>query len=769
LLNALLFSLPGTPVLYYGDEIGLGDNVFLGDRNGVRTPMQWSPDKNAGFSRANPQSLYLPVILDPGYHYEANNVEVQLANPRSLLWWMRRLLTLRKRWRALGEGKCEFLRSENSKVLSYILRYQQETLLVVANLSRFTQPFELDLSPFKQMVPTELFGRTEFPEITERPYFLSLGPHAFSWFSLEPKFARAQLQTATAAPVRIPSLDVSEHWQEILEKKNQFRLMGVLTGFLKVQPWFAGKSKTIKSLTLRETISVPLAGDDEAVLAFVQVDCVEGDSNVYALPLVFAVGTEAERLRQQAPLRIIAELDFPESGKSGILYDAFSSQEFCSALLEMIWRRRRLKGSPGELTAMRTPALRQMVGSAALPKPSRARTEQNNSSVFYEDKLILKLFRRLEPGTNPELEMGRFLGARAFPHCPALAGALEYSGPGDARITLAVLHALIPSAKNAWNFTLDALSHYFDRVLDWVAQNRPAPPLPVESIEFLKPEIPTEVAECLGNFLESARLLGARTAALHVALASDPVEPGFAPEPSTPQHRRAVFQSMRNVASQNLRLLRKQLKTLPPELQPPAQRVVDLEPVIIQRYRELYQRILSVQRQRIHGVFHLGQALWTGQDFAFIDFEGESTVSLSERRIKRSPLRDVATLVRSFHYAAHAALDQHAELGGIPPDGMPRFESWLRFWNFWVSAACLKGYFREVSLSRSGILPDNEADLRVLFRVYLLASMVNEIGTELRAGPASVEVPLRGILWLLGETPPKQNVAARTLEPSEST
>ena len=219
LLNALLFSLPGTPVLYYGDEIGLGENIYLGDRNGVRTPMQWSSDKNAGFSRANPQSLYLPIILDPAYHYEAVNVETQLANPHSLLWWMRRMLSLRKRWRALGEGKCEFLQPDNHKILSYILRHEQETILVVANLSRFTQPVELDLSAFKTLVPIELFGRTKFPAITDAPYFLTLGPHNFFWFSLEPKPQPQLAQPETGAPAPLPAIAVTAHWQDIFTGK----------------------------------------------------------------------------------------------------------------------------------------------------------------------------------------------------------------------------------------------------------------------------------------------------------------------------------------------------------------------------------------------------------------------------------------------------------------------------------------------------------------------------------------------------------------------
>jgi maltose alpha-D-glucosyltransferase/alpha-amylase len=187
LMNGLLFSLPGTPVIYYGDEIGMGDNIFLGDRNGVRTPMQWSGDRNAGFSDANRQRLYLPVITDPEYHYETVNVETQAQNPHSLLSWMKRVIALRKRHRAFGRGTLELLRPENRKILAFVRRYESEQILVIANLSRFLQTVELDLSAWKGMVPLELFGSTELPVIGDAPYFLTLGPHSFFWFSLQPK------------------------------------------------------------------------------------------------------------------------------------------------------------------------------------------------------------------------------------------------------------------------------------------------------------------------------------------------------------------------------------------------------------------------------------------------------------------------------------------------------------------------------------------------------------------------------------------------------
>lgn len=751
LLNALLFSLPGTPVLYYGDEIGLGENIYLGDRNGVRTPMQWSSDKNAGFSRANPQSLYLPIILDPGYHYEANNVEAQLANPHSLLWWMRRLLALRKRWRALGEGKCEFLQPENRKILSYVLRYQQETLLVVANLSRFVQPVELDLSAFKQSVPVELFGRLEFPVITDRPYFLSLGPHSFYWFSLEPKPGSAPRQTVAGVPDRLPAFGVEERWQEVLTGKGQSVFETALPGYLNRQAWFGGKARTIKLVTLKEAVSVPV-GAEEAFLTFVQIDYVGGEAELYAVPLAFAAGGEAEEVRQAFPHQVIAELSVAVSGQRGILYDAFCGGGFGKALLELVWGRRRLKGAQGEVEATRTQALRRILGEAALPAPARGRIERRNSSVVYGEKLILKLFRRLEPGENPEIELGGHLTANEFPGAPVLGGAIEYRGKENERTSLAVLHEFIPSAKGAREYTLDALGRYYDRVVMWVAQEGSVPSAPAEPLKLLEQDIPATISESIGTYLESARLLGVRTAELHLALASATEDEDLAPEPVTPHYLRGVFQTMRNLAMEKLGLLRKQLKNLTPGLMPLAQRALELQPTIIERYRQFSERRFSAKRIRIHGDCHLGQVLWTGKDFVFIDFEGDSSVAISERCIKRSPLRDVAGMLRSFHYAAYAGLYAHADRGSISQENLPKFEPWVRFWNRWVSVAFLKAYFHLVG--KSDLLPGNEPDLRAMLQAYLLNQIIGELGRELRPASARLRIPLEGIVHILGEAVP---------------
>ncbi|HYG36651.1 MAG TPA: alpha-glucosidase C-terminal domain-containing protein, partial [Clostridia bacterium] len=752
LLNALLFSLPGTPVLYYGDEIGLGENIFLGDRNGVRTPMHWSSDKNAGFSRANPQSLYLPIILDPQGHYEAVNVEAQLANPHSLLWWMRRLLALRKRWRALGEGKCEFLRTRNRKILSYVLRYEQETVLVVANLSRFVQPVELDLSAFDQMVPVELFGRMKFPPISHRPYFLTLGPHAFYWFSLESSSDRAKRSLVPGEPMQFATVSLKERCIELFSGKAKETFESLLPDYLKAQSWFAGQNKEVRLVSIRELFPVPL-GREEAYFVILQVDYLEGESESYALPLAFASDSEALRLSRQLPHLVLAEVVLAATGQRKLVYDAMVSQDFCRTLLDVIHSRRALKGDYGTSKATRSPELRTLLERNGISSVVLTKGEYSSSSAILADQLVLKVFRRIEPGWNPELEIGGFLESKGFSHSSRLIGSLEYVTKSGDIMSLATLTKFIPQSISAWNYTLDALGRYFDRAITWVAQGRSAPLTRASAIQLLHHTIPEDVAESIGSYIESARLLGVRTAELHLALVSGAETADFAAEPFTPHYQRGLLQSMRNQVTQTLRDLRQSLPSLPAEVQLLAKRVTEAEPLLLQCYRTTFKKPLTAKRIRIHGDCHLGQILWTGKDFVFIDFEGDPRTALSERRIKRSPLRDVAGLLCSFQFAAQAGLVQHFERGSIAADNLAKFEKWVRFWATWVSVTFLRAYFH--SLGKAEILPASEGELRSLLRAYFLHQMVSELGRQLTRRPGWIRASLETILRILEEeTPP---------------
>ncbi|HZM01872.1 MAG TPA: maltose alpha-D-glucosyltransferase [Candidatus Saccharimonadales bacterium] len=742
LLCALLFSLPGTPVMYYGDEIGMGENIFLGDRNGVRTPMQWSADKNAGFSRANPQSLYLPINLDPENHYEAVNVEVQERNLNSLLWWMKRLISLRKQWSAFGLGTLEFLHPDNRKILAFIRRYEEECVLVVANLSRFVQPVELDLSAWANHTPVELFGRNEFPTVTHKPYFLTLGPHAFYWFSLE---AKAQPQLQSSGPVAgveaRPLISVEQDWPEVFRPRHQLPLERALRSWLPSRTWFG--SARPRRVQFREMIPVPM-GAETAFLAFLDVDTGQTETHTYLLPLAGARGKLAQKIARDWLPMVIARL-----GDDGVLYDALANKNFCRALLDLISTRRTLKGRNGELRPSHTAFLRRlrMAGGLALD-PVVCKAEQSNSSIVFGERLILKCFRRLEPGVNPDLEIGQFLAVRKFPFTPSLAGALEYGGGAGEPITLGVLHAYVPKSKDAWDYTLDTLSRFYERVQALPANERKPPALPFASIAKLAAAgVPAEAVEMIGLYAPGARMLGERAAALHVALASEPDNPAFAVEPFTPHYQRGLFQSMRNVVRNTLGLLHQRLKSLPPDLAAPARKVLGLQPAILSRFRAVYERRIDAARIRYHGDFHLGQLLYTGKDFLIIDFEGPPSMAIGERRLKRSPLVDVASMIRSLHYAAHAALLQQVMHGTLQPAQLTAKSPWARFWSLSASALFYQAYRQTAGVS--SFFPTNETDLNLLLDFYLLRKAMEELEHELLNRPDWVVIPLQGILELV--------------------
>ena len=747
LMNGLLFSLPGTPVIYYGDEIGMGDNFYLGDRNGVRTPMQWSPDRNAGFSHANPQKLYLPPIIDPEYHYESVNVENQQNNPDSLLWWMKRTIALRKRFKAFGRGSLEFLQPKNRKILAFLRRYQDEVILVVANLSHAAQQTQLDLAEFQGRVPVELFGRAEFAPIGDGQYYFTLGPHAFYWFSLESERAETLRFRALSPEAVVTRPTLAETEEKLFVKESRFVLEAVLLDYIRGRRWFRGKARDSWALQILDIIPIH-SPEFAASLVLIEVEYTEGDPEIYILPLTSAPAEQAGEIIAEYPHAVIARLK-PGKGdgdNGNLLYDALVNKNFCKFLIEAIGRRRHFKGKTGEILGSRTRVFRNVHGASEISlEPVPVKAEQTNTSVVYGDRLILKLFRRIEEGINPELEIGRFLTERtAFSHISRVAGALEYHRKKGEIITLATLQSFVPNEGDAWQYTLDFLNRNFEYVLAHPTVQ--VPPVPEQHLLSLLKEPPALAQETIGPYLISAQLLGKRTAELHMALASAPNDPDFAPEPFSLIYQNSLYHAMRSFATQTLQLLRERLKELPEELRENAQQVLDLEESIVKRFQLLRNRKISAARIRCHGDYHLGQVLYTGKDFVIIDFEGEPARSLSERRIKRSPLRDIAGMIRSFHYAAHSALLHQASLA-LKPEDLPALEHWAQFWYVWVSSSFLMSYLNGVEQAQ--LLPDDPEQLRILLDAYLLEKAIYEIGYELNNRPDWLKVPLQGILHLM--------------------
>ncbi|HEX9446224.1 MAG TPA: maltose alpha-D-glucosyltransferase [Candidatus Binatia bacterium] len=740
LLNCLLSSLPGTPIIYYGDEIGMGDNIYLGDRNGVRTPMQWSADRNAGFSRANPQRLFLPVIIDPEYHYEAINVEAQQQNLHSLLWWMKRLLQLRKSYRAFGRGSIEFLNPENRKILVFIRRLGEEMILVVANLSRFVQFAELDLSAYKGMVPVELFGRTPFPPIGDLPYFLTLGPHAFYWFKLE-----ASRRAEAAPPAELATLEAAGSWEGILQGRNRAGLEKILPEYLQKCRWFGGKARQIRSVKIAEVFRLPY-DSTAAYIVFAEVQYVGGLPETYLLPLAFAAPERLPEIAQASPAAAVARVNVSDGDQSGagILFDALADPRFSKMLLETIARRRRFKDDTGEIVASPSEVFKKITGSSEAPlEPQPVKREQSNSSIVFGDRLILKIFRRLVEGVNPDLEIGRFLTEKAgFGHIPPFAGALECQKEKGEPLTLGILQGFVPNQGDAWGYTLDSLQGYFEACL--AKRIEGAPPLPqAHVLDLMEKEIPPLAQEMIGPYLRSAELLGQRTGELHVALAAGDSDPAFAPEPFSPFYRRSMYQGMRTLAKQTFGVLAKRARHLPEGVQADARKLLDLEKEIYGRLHAILDLKITGMRTRHHGDFHLGQVLYTGKDFVITDFEGEPARALGERRMKRSPLRDVAGMMRSFDYAAVSALKS----GRIRAEDVPGLETWGRFWKIWVSVAFVQSYLG--AAGQAAFLPSSKADMKALLDMYVLEKAIYEIGYELNNRPDWVRVPIQGILEIL--------------------
>ena len=744
LMNGLLFSLPGTPVLYYGDEIGMGDNVYLGDRDAVRTPMQWSGDRNAGFSRTNPQRLYLPVIIDPEYHYETVNVESQQGNPSSLFWWMKRLIALRKRHRVFGRGDLEFLHPENPRVLAYVRRLGEEHVLVVANLSRFAQPVEMDLSEYEGQAPVEMFGHTSFPPIGELPYFFTLGPHAFHWFLLK---------RPAAAVEGIPSIEARGEPDAWLVSPAAARwLEHRLVEDLPNRRWFSSKSTAIRDVTVEDVGMLRVDGDGpeySAGVFIVRVSYADTDDEVYAVPLALAEPDRPARLFEEHSPMVMAHVSFGE--QRHVLYDATSDDKVWRALLEMIEGRRSVRTRRGELSGMRVRRGARGAGPTEGLDVHLSRAEQSNSSAMFGSTYIMKLFRRVEEGHNPDLEIGLHLteGVR-FEHTPAVAGAIEYQRRNAEPSTLAMLQRFVPNQGDSWTLALDAIGRYFERVLtlahEQIELPRPPGGDPLSRSELVPDRLESTLFD---ELLDRARLLGRRTAEMHIALASNEEDEAFRPEPFSKLYQRSLYQSMRNGVLRPMQVLRKSLRRLEGATRETGQELLDRQDELLERLKRVADERMECIRIRCHGDYHLGQVLWTGRDFVIIDFEGEPMRPLGERRVKRSALLDVAGMLRSFQYASAAGLRELVDRGTITSDGpeYPTFEGWARYWQQWAEGSFLGSYLEH---ARPPLVPEDRDHLGLLLDAWLIQKAAYELSYELNNRPDWVSIPMRGMMELLG-------------------
>ncbi len=734
LMNSILLSFPGTPILYYGDEIGMGDNVYLGDRNGVRTPMQWSGDRNAGFSRANPARLYSPVIMDPICGYESTNVEAQQGDTSSMLHWTKNMIALRKLFRVFGRGTIEFLAPINRKILAYIRSYEGETVLCVANLSRFAQPIQLDLSSLAGKTPVEMLGYVEFPRIGRIPYPLTLGPYGVLWFELH-----GELEPVEAAPE--PTYEVAlvlgatDGWEALAAPDPRGLLESrVLPQYLPRQRWFGGKSRAISSCRITDWVQL----SSTAGLMLVDVAFGGEHRERYLVAPALATGEEAERIRADHPDAVLSAV--MAGGIPGVLFDVVAREQCCLDLERLIAEEAERPGAHGRLSGRAGRGLTQVVRTEEPWSVKRLSGEQSNSSIVFGDQLILKLFRRVVDGPNPDVEVGRYLTEVAgFGGIPAFAGALEYHGENGKSATLALLQRLVPNQGDGWRWFQEELGRYVERALT-LPLPEAVPPNPMDDgDEPLSPDLD----ELLGISDDAAATLGRRTAELHLALATPSDDPAFAPVAMSAADWDHLAAGIRTRAIGAFNMLKAAIPRLPDELVDQAIRVLGLRSQVWTRVDRLTQLTPGPLRTRVHGDFHLGQVLRVGTDFVMLDFEGEPSRPLEERRGKYSPLKDVAGMLRSFGYAAQVALMAHV---ARRPGDLERLLPWASLWERSVTCVFLRAYRQ--AAGPAPFLPTDLRELRQVLEAFVLDKALYELQYELDNRPNWVRVPLTGLLDL---------------------
>ena len=858
LLNSLLLSFPGTPILYYGDEIGMGDNIYLGDRNGVRTPMQWTSDRNAGFSRCDPARLYFPVIMDPIYGYQVVNVEAQQSDQSSLLHWTRNMIALRKLFQVFGRGSLTFLNPANRKVLAYLRDMERpdgshETVLCVANLSRFAQPVSLDLAPFVGMEPVEMLGYVPFPTITEAPYALSLAPYSFLWLELQPVSQAVETLSTPAIETDSDAFHetteavhlLTHGWSTWLAGPGASLLTDSLAEWLPRQRWFGAKARTIQSVRILDWVEVPtqrsldektypassLAASSPVppALLFAEIQYASGPSDFYQLPLAVSSGSEAdEAVAHDAQSVVMA---FTTSAGTVVLQDATLREEMRQALLSLIEQNATLAMSTARLATIKDSATSDALASAAHNEPvqhepnphpapgapvapvpihvqpgeaaappraappassaaqrmqtrespsagnpapqtgrldahassllnqaqpgphpeSRVGTaEQSNTSILYGHTLILKLFRRLQPGENPDVEIGRFLTEVAhFPHIAPFLGEITITNAAGNAITTALLQNLLANHGNGWDWFLDQIAEFFRSVAQL-----PAPPETSQPTLLNLQRPGPSVCHHMEASLEAAALLGRRTAELHLALATPTQDQAFCAEGFRASDLEQDAQRVRTQLMQAIETLKSEFSNLD-------EATADLAVLLLSRRQQLLSRALELtrlkaggKRIRIHGDYHLGQTLRTAAakaesqgssgDFVILDFEGEPARTLAERRQKRSPLKDVAGMLRSFSYAAYTGSDRF--LGATPGADSAHLGAWARCWEHSVASEFLRSY-TEVIGAKPDLLPPLE-QAQTLLSVYMLEKALYELMYELNNRPQWLRIPFAGILDL---------------------
>lgn len=730
LMNALLLSMPGSPIIYYGDEIGMGDNVFLGDRNGVRTPMQWTPDRNGGFSKADPEKLYLPAIMEAITGFQAVNVESQSKNPSSLLNWMKRLINVRKQFKAFGEGEMHFIQPANRSILAFTRSSEDINILCIANLSRSTQPVHINLQEFAGLTPIELIGKNAFPVIGEEPYQLSLAGYGFYWFELSaqadgPAWQEQAVDGNEKTVLVFRSSATSKHLPEpaqLFKGKVFEKLTGeALPNYFNHKRWFAGKGRATRNLAAEMRQSVVMADGFVWAFSIYRAELSDGSTQRYFCPL--HLDWQSESTTRASAVWLVAKIR--QQHKMGSLFDSMVSDAFCHSILKGMQNNETIRLEQGTIKFRRGKILSEKEDLSYLPI-KRPIVEQSHTSVFFGEKFIFKMYRLLQPGKNPELEIGQYFSQTAgFKNIARVGGWIEFETNEGKSFTLGIMQEFINNQSDFWSFTLN----YLDRHIDSCRMSG------FNEAQSIDSESPHEM------YLNLIDTLGQRVGSMHCQLAAPSENENFKPALIEREDWLAWAGSIEASLVKALFDMSSRIESFSLELQPKVRKFIDSRKELTRRLRALIPSTPDIIKTRHHGDLHLGQILLTGSDFIIIDFEGEPTRPMPERSRKHSPIRDIAGMLRSFSYAANMALKKVIK---EQPDMISTASKALKTWEQVTSDQFLAGYMKTGAKCAS--IPESEKEFKRILDLFYIEKALYEFNYEMANRPDWVEIPVKGLI-----------------------
>jgi maltose alpha-D-glucosyltransferase/alpha-amylase len=755
LLNNLLLSMPGTPIIYYGDEIGMGDNVLLGDRNGVRTPMQWSGSDGAGFSEAPISAWYAPPIMDPIHGFRAVNVESQLEDRSSLLNWMKTILRVRKSYRVFGRGTIHFLHPSNRKVLAFLRKHEDATVLVVANLSRYSQSAELDLFGYQGCTPVELLGLQPFPRIEPTPYLVTLGPYSFYWFLLTPAsdpsrpgYVLQKAQPATpSVPGRVPAIEVASApgshpltepvWQA-LEQEG-------FPDFLKRQPWYCGQGRPIEKVRLVDYL--PLPGGGPGALALLSVSEGGQPEEHYLCPVSTAGGQEGEAVARRFPRAVIAQLHSAGSYPV-IVYDGLYDDVQCMELLRRFELTVKEDSAGGCFEFSKTDNYEVLKRTGTTPfLLDRHEREGGGRSVVFGTSFRLALLRRLWQPTSADVEMTKYLSMHArFAAMPKLAGLIEYRSRSSNTIyTVGLLQQLLHNQGDGWAYTMDELRRAYERA---ATRWHLLPKVLINSRDVARfPELPVPQAvyEILGTYVRAAHLLGRRTAQLHLALLGEAEIPLIRPEQPGEKELVLLSGQMKDNLQRAFDWLAGRAMDLSPDTGELYGLLADRKKDLERLFDRLSRVKSSAVKIRCQDNYHLARLLCVDGDFAIWDFE---EVRAEPDKHKQTVYKGLAGILRSISYATHMSLSVFAHNRS---QDIQRFLPWAVSLERWIKVILLKEYASVVA--GTALIPASRDELFTMLQCFLAAEACSELLEEGEHRLSLVSIPLLGLLEVLNCEP----------------